>query len=100
MDPVLPAQKISPISDRPLATLGLGDAATPAAVGGDELALLDVEATLAQHLPNVKTAAAEAAVFELLRRTLLFEGDDVAHTAHTQGMTAPDTTRLLAPLSR
>src|SRR3569832_2414512 len=100
MDPVLPAQLISPNSDRPLATLGLGDAATPAAVGGDELALLDVETTLAQHLPFVEAAAAEAAVFELLRRTRSFEGDDVSHTALALGMTAPDTTRLLAPQSR
>src|SRR3569832_2360815 len=100
MDTVLPAQKISPYSDRPLATLGLGAAATPAAVGGDELALLDVETTLAQHLPLVEAAAAEAAVFELFCRTLPFEGDDVAHTALALGMTAPDTTRLLAPLSR
>src|SRR3569623_620279 len=100
MDPVLPALLISPNSDRPLATLGLGDAAPPAAVGGDELALLDVDTTLAQHLPFVEAAAAEAAVFELLRRTRSFEGDDVAHTALALGMTAPDTTRLLAPLSR
>src|SRR3569832_1279366 len=100
MDPVLPAQKISPISDRPLATLGLGDAATPAAVGGDELALLVVVLLFVLFFSFVQAAAAEAAVFDLLRRTRSFEGDDVAHTALALGMTAPDTTRLLAPLSR